>query len=266
MPESAASKPVRAARRGARPGPRAARPEERAAGTEVRAAGTEERAARTVERLLDTAERLFAERGIAAVSLREIVLGSGQRNPSAAHYHFGSRDALVGAVVTRRIALINATRHVALDALDAAGTAGDVRAILAASVGALASHVAHSPWGGAYAQITAEMALHPEIAAQARVDPQAMSSLARTNAMLRAALPGVPAALVRRRGLACNAITVTTVARWLRLHGPVSSANASAFWAEVGALCDLLAPGFGAAVGASGAPGQYREPARPGAA
>lgn len=256
MPESAASKPVRAASRGARPGPRAARPDERSA-------GTEERAARTVERLLDTAERLFAERGIAAVSLREIVLGSGQRNPSAAHYHFGSRDALVGAVVTRRIALINATRHVALDAL---GAAGDVRAILAASVGALASHVEHSPWGGAYAQITAEMALHPEIAAQARVDPQAMSSLARTNAMLRAALPGVPAALVRRRGLACNAITVTTIARWLRLHGPVSDANADAFWAEVGALCDLLAPGFGAGVGASGVPDQCRGPARPGVA
>lgn len=256
MPESAASKPARTATRAARPGPRAVRSDERAA-------RNEERAARTVERLLDTAERLFAERGIAAVSLREIVLGSGQRNPSAAHYHFGSRDALVGAVVTRRIALINATRHLALNALDAAGAAGDVRAILAASLGALASHVAHSPWGGAYAQITAEMALHPEIAAQARVDPQAMSSLARTNAMLRAALPGVPAALVRRRGLACNAITMTTIARWLRLHGPVTESNAGAFWAEVGALCDLLAPGFGAGVGASGVPDQRQGPARP---
>jgi len=208
------------------------------------------RSPRTVDRLLDTAERLFAERGIAAVSLREIVLGSGQRNPSAAHYHFGSRDALVGAVVTRRIALINATRHAALDALEAEGPVADVRAILSASVGALASHVAHSPWGGAYAQIAAEVVLHPEIAAQARVDPQAMNSLARTNAMLRAALPGVPARLVRQRGLACNAFTVTTIARWLRLRGPVSDSNLVAFRAEIGALCDLLAPGFGAAAGA----------------
>ena len=36
-------------------------------------------------------EQLFAERGFRGVSLREIGLAAGQRNNSAAQYHFGSR-------------------------------------------------------------------------------------------------------------------------------------------------------------------------------
>ena len=52
--------------------------------------------AATPTQLLDVAERLFAERGIDNVSIREIVRASGQSNLSAAHYHFGTREALVG--------------------------------------------------------------------------------------------------------------------------------------------------------------------------
>ncbi|MEV1201628.1 helix-turn-helix domain-containing protein, partial [Microbispora rosea] len=39
----------------------------------------------TVRRLVDAAERLFAERGIDAVSLREINAAAGQRNSTALH-------------------------------------------------------------------------------------------------------------------------------------------------------------------------------------
>ena len=46
----------------------------------------------TRERLLLTAEKLLGERGINGVSLREITREAGQRNASALHYHFGSRD------------------------------------------------------------------------------------------------------------------------------------------------------------------------------
>ena len=67
--------------------------------------------AATAAHLLDVAERLFARRGIDAVSLREIVRESGQNNLSAAHYHFGSRQALMGALLARRIRAINAVRH-----------------------------------------------------------------------------------------------------------------------------------------------------------
>jgi AcrR family transcriptional regulator len=52
------------------------------------------------EVIMDAAERLFAERGIEAVSLRTINLEAGY-SVAALHYHFGSRDGLVRALLER---------------------------------------------------------------------------------------------------------------------------------------------------------------------
>jgi AcrR family transcriptional regulator len=49
----------------------------------------------TREAILVAAERLFAERGFAAVSLREICTAAGQRNSVAVQYHFGDRENLI---------------------------------------------------------------------------------------------------------------------------------------------------------------------------
>jgi AcrR family transcriptional regulator len=57
----------------------------------------------TPERLVATAERLFAERGIEAVSLRDIT-NACHANSAAIHYHFGSKDALVRAILEHRAA------------------------------------------------------------------------------------------------------------------------------------------------------------------
>jgi len=53
--------------------------------------------------LILAAERLFARDGIAAVALRHINQAANQRNMSAAHYHFGSREGLVRAVLLHRL-------------------------------------------------------------------------------------------------------------------------------------------------------------------
>ena len=53
--------------------------------------------------LVETAERLFAERGIEAVSLRDVSKVAGQRNHNAAQYHFGDRAGLVAAVYEHRM-------------------------------------------------------------------------------------------------------------------------------------------------------------------
>src|SRR5215469_11626488 len=71
----------------------------------------------TSEELLNAAERLFAERGVENVALTEIVIAACQRNRSAVHYHFGSRDGVLTAVLNRRLQSINARREAALDAL-----------------------------------------------------------------------------------------------------------------------------------------------------
>src|SRR5689334_16334330 len=62
---------------------------------------TELRRVDSREALILAAERLVAERG-AKVPLREIAVEAGQRNNSAVHYHFGSREGLLHAVVERR--------------------------------------------------------------------------------------------------------------------------------------------------------------------
>lgn len=53
--------------------------------------------------LILAAERLFGEQGIDAVALRHVNHAANQKNMSAAHYHFGSRDGLVEAVLMYRL-------------------------------------------------------------------------------------------------------------------------------------------------------------------
>lgn len=61
--------------------------------------------------MVDAAERLMAERGVEAVSLRDVLEASGQRNKSAAHYHFGSREGLIRAIIENRMAPIDDARR-----------------------------------------------------------------------------------------------------------------------------------------------------------
>jgi AcrR family transcriptional regulator len=85
-------------------------------------------------RLVDAAERLFGERGIDAVSLRQVAAAAGQRNNAAAHYHFGTKAALIDAVFDRRMAEVNERRLALLGDLVAAGRDADVRSLVEAFV------------------------------------------------------------------------------------------------------------------------------------
>lgn len=87
----------------------------------------------TIERILDAAERLFARQGVGATSLRAITADAGV-NTAAIHYHFGSKEALVEAVLVRRIAPLNQERLKQIERLEAAAGEGPVppRALLAA--------------------------------------------------------------------------------------------------------------------------------------
>jgi AcrR family transcriptional regulator len=64
----------------------------------------------TKQIILTTAESLFAERGIDAVSTRQISLAAGQRNNYALQYHFGDRDTLIAAILAARAVPINSRR------------------------------------------------------------------------------------------------------------------------------------------------------------
>lgn len=61
-------------------------------------------------RILRAAEVLFAERGLDAVSLREVAIRAGQKNTNAVQYHFGSKEGLVRAIWERHATGIEAHR------------------------------------------------------------------------------------------------------------------------------------------------------------
>jgi AcrR family transcriptional regulator len=75
----------------------------------------------TREKLIDAAARLFAERGIDAVSLAEIVRASGQRNTSAVQYHFGGRDDLLLAILEQYVPVLRTRRLELLAVAEADG-------------------------------------------------------------------------------------------------------------------------------------------------
>lgn len=84
--------------------------------------------------MLDEAERLFATKGFAGPSLREITLAAGHRNASAVAYHFGNRQGLLDAVWQRRTQLTNARRSQLLAEIERTGRVGDPRALVEAHV------------------------------------------------------------------------------------------------------------------------------------
>ena len=57
----------------------------------------------TALQLLLAAERLFAEHGLAGISLRQISIEAGSSNNSAIRYHFGSKDDLLRAIFAYRL-------------------------------------------------------------------------------------------------------------------------------------------------------------------
>lgn len=87
----------------------------------------------TREKLLDCAERLFAEHGLDGVSLRTINADAGL-SPAALHYHFGTKQALVEALLERQMPALMERRRQLLGALADGPERPTTRAILMALI------------------------------------------------------------------------------------------------------------------------------------
>ena len=77
----------------------------------------------TKDRILDAAERLLSKKQFDATSLREITTEA-DVNLAAVNYHFQSKDALIRAVIARRIGPVNVKRLAMLDAIEAGAGEG----------------------------------------------------------------------------------------------------------------------------------------------
>jgi AcrR family transcriptional regulator len=114
------------------------------------------------EALLVAAERLMAERGV-DVPLRDIAAAAGQRNNSAVHYHFGSREALVLAVLELRSVPQHAWILEELARLEADGQESDVYSLVDLLVRPLCV-VPYAHGARHYARFLAQVYNHPALA------------------------------------------------------------------------------------------------------
>ena len=90
---------------------------------------TQRKGERTAERILDAAEALFAERGYAGTTLRDVASEVGLRNPSL-YNHFANKQALYAAVLERGLAPVLASLSEAVVGGKAPDPAGIIEAVM----------------------------------------------------------------------------------------------------------------------------------------
>ena len=205
-------------------------------------------AADTREALILAAERLFAEHGIDAVSLRQINAAAGQRNSSAAHYHFGSRDALVAALCEYRMRRVNRRRTRRLEQLRAAGREREPRALIEAVILPVVDEIETSDGGQHYIRFLAQVVGHPRIDLDDLWASDSGDGLVQVFAGLKASLRGIPPAILGQRfGLMWEQV-IHALADRERLsdRGPAAGSVPAALF--VSNLVDMVAAGLAAPV------------------
>ncbi len=164
-------------------------------------------AAQTRQQLILAAERLFAESGIDGVSLRQINLAAGQKNSSAAHYHFGSKDTLIMAIYAYRMSRVNERRLAALEHIESENKQTSLRDLIGAIVLPIVEEIEADDSGRNYIRFMAQAMGHPQLDLMELWQQENGSGLARAVAWLRQALPEIPAQILGQRfGLAFEQI------------------------------------------------------------
>lgn len=157
----------------------------------------------TRDALLEQGALLFAQRGVAGVTAKELHAAAGARNASALHYHFGDQNGLVGAIITLHVDAVEERRARLVAEIEASGTTGDLRALVRALAVPMADDLT-TPLGRAHLRLVAQVS-HPSLAygrAFQVSDAPAGTQVAR---WLAAALPDLPDAIRRERLVALRA-------------------------------------------------------------
>lgn len=179
----------------------------------------------TRERLIDVAERLFAERGIGAVSLREIADAAGQRNTGAPQYHFGDKDGLVVAIIERRLQDLDQRRAGLLVGQPHGDRAMELRSLAEALVIPHADQLrAGYRFAGFYARLLLDF---PASAYAESRHPQELSTWRALGARLSAARPELDSEAVRWRLEFAATSTLLALERYFANTGEQSAAAAA---------------------------------------
>ncbi|NDZ78968.1 TetR/AcrR family transcriptional regulator [Streptomyces sp. SID10853] len=206
------------------------------------------RGSTTHEVMAEVALRMFAERGIDAVSLREITTASGQRNKSAAQYHFGTKEQLVREIFERHTGEVNAHRQRLLDALHERGGRPALEELADVLIRPLAETV---DGGSHYARFLARVSTPPWIGALVHADPMATQSVQTVFTEIAQLLDGLPGPVLRTRLALAMMLTVRALAACEHTVAPGSPDDARRVALLAAQLVDttvgiLLAPVSGA--------------------
>ena len=156
-----------------------------------------EQVSATRELILTAAERLFAERGVYAVSNRQVSEAAGQGNNAAVGYHFGTKTDLVRAIARKHSEQVERIRTRLLAEI---GDSDDIRDWVACLVRPIPEHLSAlgSPtWYARFcAQVMTDPALHDIIVEESLSSgslPQVVEGVNRL-------LPDLPADIRAERG------------------------------------------------------------------
>jgi AcrR family transcriptional regulator len=146
----------------------------------------------TREQLLLAGERLFAEHGFDNVSLRQINAEAGQRNSSASHYHFGSKEALINAIYEYRMECLNVRRNSMLAALPPSTGPRPVISMIEILIYPMVEEVENAEGGRNHARFLSQLFSHPMMNLVDMWRSQFGESVGRVYYELRTALPDIP--------------------------------------------------------------------------
>lgn len=148
--------------------------------------------------LLDAAAVLMDEHGVDNVTVQDISQASGHRNRSAVQYHFGSRDAVIRAVIARTMGPIDAERNLLLDHLETTGAPITTRGALELVVLPLTRQL-RTLEGRRYFRISAQLINHPKFMTDAGDAITVNTSIARCAAYILPSLDHLPAPIIAER-------------------------------------------------------------------
>lgn len=164
----------------------------------------------TRRRMKQVAQRLFALRGVDGVSIKDIVAAAGQRNNASLHYHFGSKEALIGELLIDGAKQIDTTRQAMLDEMAAKGGPVDVRSVLEALICPVSLMTEDEEHGKTYIRFIANLQMNHRAFFRRTLGERWNAGYRRCLDLLRELLVDVPPPLLEQRismmGIYANAL------------------------------------------------------------
>ncbi len=199
-----------------------------------------ERASSTQEAILVAAERLYAERGMFAVSNRQVSEAAGQGNNAAVGYHFGAKADLVRAIEEKHRGPIEQLREQMVAELLQSGGSADMRGWVACLVRPATDHLADLGNPTWYARFAAQAMTDPAYYNIIVKGALSSPSLVQVVEGINRCLPDLPPEVHFERNIMARNLLMYTCADRERALAAGSSMHQSSWRAAASGLIDAI--------------------------